>query len=64
LDLPLLLQTSLKKYHTNSWITDLFEVSNQDGTSYYVVLETADIKIILKSTDGGNWMVYQKVQKA
>jgi hypothetical protein len=64
LDLPLRLQTSLQKYHTNSWITDLFEVSNQDGTSYYVALETADIKIILESTDGGNWMVYQKVQKA
>ena len=64
MDLPLRLQTSLKKYHTNSWITDLFEVSNLDSTSYYVTLETADTQIILKSTDGGNWMVYQKVQKA
>jgi len=64
MDLPLRLQTSLKKYHTNSWITDLFEVSNPDSTSYYVTLETADTQIILKSTDGGNWMVYQKVQKA
>jgi len=64
MDLPLRLQTSLKKYHANSWITDLFEVSNPDSTSYYVTLETADTQIILKSTDGGNWMVYQKVQKA
>jgi hypothetical protein len=63
-NLPLNLQSSLKKSSSNSWITDLFEIANQEGTSYYVTLETAASKIILKSTDGGNWMVYQKVQKA
>jgi hypothetical protein len=63
LDLPLNLQMSLKKSYTNYWVTDLFEVSNSNGSSYYLTLETADSKIILKSTDGGNWMVTQKIQK-
>jgi hypothetical protein len=63
-NLPLNLQSSLKKSWSNYWITDLFEIANQEGTAYYVTLETADSKIVLKSTDGGNWSIQQKVQKA
>ena len=32
LDLPLSLQTKLKNGYKNYWISDLFEVSNQEGT--------------------------------
>ena len=64
LQLPLTLQTSLKRAYNNYWISDLFEVANNDGTNYYVTLETADAKIILKSTDGSDWSVYQKSKKA
>ena len=63
-NLPLFLQKSLKKSHGNYWITDLFEMANQEGTSYYVTVESADTKIVLKSVDGGAWLVYQKIQKA
>jgi hypothetical protein len=63
LQLPLNLHGSVKKAYENYWITDLFEVANQDGTSYYVTLETADTKIVLKSTDGGDWAVFQKSKK-
>ncbi|SRR6266496_4761327 len=62
--LPLNLQSSLKKRYGNYWITDLFELANNDGTGYYVTLETADVKIILKSTDGSNWSLFEKIQKA
>jgi len=62
-NLPINLHKSLKKTYSNYWISDLFEIANGDGTSYYVTLETADTKIVLKSTDG-HWSVYQKVQKA
>ena len=62
--LPLNLQSSLKRSNTNYWITDLFEMANHDGTSYYVTLETADSKIVLKSTDGSDWSVFQKSKKA
>ncbi len=41
LDLPLTLQTSLKKDYSNYWISDLFEVSNSEGTGYYITVENA-----------------------
>jgi len=55
--LPLNLQSSLKKFSHNHWITDLFELSNSIGTSYFVTIETADTKIILKSANGSDWYV-------
>src|SRR6266404_6827700 len=58
--LPLHLQGSLKKSYCNYWISDLFEMANNDGTAYYVTLETADTKIVLKSTDGSEWSVFEK----
>ena len=64
LDLPLSLQTNLKKSYSNYWITDLFEVSNHDGTSYYITLENADGQVILKSAGGEQWKTFQKITKA
>jgi hypothetical protein len=58
------LQTGLKKDYSNYWISDLFEVSNSDGTGYYITLENADSKVVLKSTGGDNWKTYQKKTKA
>jgi len=57
------LKKSLKKMMSNSWITDLFEVTNYSETSWYVTLETADSKIVLRSDNGGKWTVYQKTEK-
>ena len=62
--LPLYLQTTLKQSYSNYWITDLFEVATNDGTTYYTTLETADSKIILTSGDGRFWTTYQKSKKA
>src|SRR5258706_11150488 len=63
-DLPITLQAGLKKDYSNYWITDLFEVSNNEGTRYYITLENADSKVVLKSTGGENWKTYQKKTKA
>ena len=63
MDLPLNLQISLKKNYTNYWISDLFEVAKKDITTYYITLENADTKIVLKSTDGNTWENYQKTKK-
>ena len=60
--LPTGLKKSLKKLMGNRWITDLFEVTHDDESSWYVTLESADQKIVLKS-DGGKWRVYQNVEK-
>lgn len=62
-DLPLNLQNSPKKSYTDYWISDLFEVAKNDGTGYYITLENADTKIILKASDGNEWSVYQKIRK-
>ena len=63
MDLPLNLQVILKKTYTNYWISDLFEVAKKDDTTYYITLENADTKIVLKSTDGNTWESYQKTKK-
>jgi hypothetical protein len=63
LDLPINLQTSLKKGYEGYWISDLFEVSNNEGTNYYITMENADSKIILKSTDAGKWNSFKKSAK-
>jgi hypothetical protein len=39
-------------------------MATNDVTDYYVTFENADVKIVLKSTDGSNWSLYQKSKKA
>lgn len=58
--LPLYLQNKIKSKYQNYWITDLFELSNAAGFIYYITLENADQKIILKSEYGSDWQVFQK----
>ena len=61
--LPITLQTNLKKNYQDFWISDLFEVTNEEGTSYYVTVENADTKIILKS-NSQSWEKFQKQNKS
>lgn len=63
-DLPLALQGDLKKNHSDYWVIDLFEVANDNGTSYYLTLEDSDSKVVLKASDGKTWQTYKKVRKA
>jgi hypothetical protein len=61
--LPLSLLTSLKKEYTGYWISELFELANNDQTTYYVTLEDADKKIVLRSMGVDSWEVYSKSKK-
>lgn len=61
--LPIKLQTALKSNSENSWISDLFEVSSDEGTTYYVTVETANRKVVMKSIGDNSWTVYQKNDK-
>lgn len=63
-DLPLALQSDLKKNHSDSWISDLFEVANDNGTAYYITMENAEASVVLKATNGKNWETYKKVKKS
>jgi hypothetical protein len=61
--LPVALQTALKEETQSAWITDLFEIANEEGTSYYVTVENADQKLVLKS-EGSSWTSFKKYQKS
>jgi len=63
-NLPLMLQTKLKNNYSDYWITNLYELSKNEGTSYYITLENADQKIILKSAGDIDWTVHKKSNKA
>jgi len=53
--LPLDLQSKLKPYFRNYWITDLFEMSNRGSIGYYVTFRNAVSEIILESRDSNDW---------
>lgn len=61
--MPVSLQTSLKKDYKGYWVAELFELSNEDGIQYYVTLEDADNKVILRSS-AATWNLYQKQHKS
>jgi hypothetical protein len=61
--LPLELQSSLKKMVANSWVSDLFEIQTETGTSYYVTTENANQVVILKSEGTNGWQLFQKEKK-
>jgi hypothetical protein len=63
-DLPMALQSDLKKNYSVYWISDLFELANENGTAYYITLENADMKMTLKASNGKSWSNYKKVKKA
>ncbi|MEO5946333.1 MAG: hypothetical protein ABIP79_05915, partial [Chitinophagaceae bacterium] len=58
------LQQSLKKSYDNYWVSDLVEVSKTDGTYYFITLENAYTKLVLKSSGGSNWSVNNKIRKS
>jgi hypothetical protein len=62
--LPVNLFANLKNDYSNYWISDLFEVSNSEGLHYYVTLETAESKLVMRSSNGGSWSTYNKSKKS
>ena len=62
-DLPLTLQNNLKKNYEGYWVSDLFEASKDDATNYYITLENADSKIVLKSSEN-RWDIYSRIKKS
>lgn len=62
LNLPLQLQTRLKSDYSEYWISDLFELSNNEGTSYYITLVKGDSRVVLKSLDDSAWSVFMKTR--
>jgi hypothetical protein len=61
--LPVTLQVELKKDYPHFWISELFELSDENGTDYYGTRESADEKVILKSISNNSWSKYKKLGK-
>lgn len=61
--LPINLLADLKKTYNGYWISDLFEISSDGATNYYVTLESADFIVVLKSAGSAGWEVFKKDRK-
>ncbi|GAA4341331.1 hypothetical protein [Flaviaesturariibacter amylovorans] len=59
-ELPAALRASLRPSLEKRWITDVFEVKNETGITYYATLENADSKVVLQSVRGRKWMTYNE----
>ena len=57
--LPLALSDNLKRNYKNYWITGLMELAIDGHSAYYVTLENAAGKKIMKSDDFGQWMAFR-----
>jgi hypothetical protein len=62
-DLPVSLQVSLKRDFEGYWVSDLFEMSKNDDTIYFITIENAEAKMMLKSS-GGKWEKHKTEKKA
>jgi hypothetical protein len=61
--LPLSLLSNLKKEFNGYWVSDLFEIQTESGTSYYATLENADQVIVVKSEGTNGWNMYKKEKR-
>jgi hypothetical protein len=61
--LPISLMMDLKHDYSDFWISDLFELTSEGSTNYYITLESADMKITLKSNGTTSWEVYSRKAK-
>lgn len=60
--LPILLDANLRAQYDGYWISELIECSTNDEVSYYVTLENANEKLILKSYSS-NWNIQKKIKR-
>ena len=60
--LPVSLLVSFKKHYSDFWITDLFEMSQDSESTYYLTLENADTRTVLRS-NGDAWETYSVARK-
>jgi hypothetical protein len=61
--LPLIQLLRLKKEYAEYWISDLFELDTDSESSYYITLENADSKLILRSNCTDGWDLYKRESK-
>ena len=58
ISLPSNLQKDIKKYYAGYWVSELFQVTNDDGDYYYIQLKNADETIVLSAEGTNSWQRY------
>jgi hypothetical protein len=61
--LPIQLLLEVKKNYNDCWITDLFELTGDGMSTYYITVENADSKVTLRSNGTDSWDIYEKKAK-
>jgi len=61
--LPVSLQETIKEKYNGYWITDLFQFNINNTTGYFITLENADRKIMLRAEENKGWSFYGEVKK-
>lgn len=60
--LPVALQSNLKTYTIDHTVSEIFEISDELGSSYYVTLTGKEGSVVLRSI-GNVWKTFSKVKK-
>jgi hypothetical protein len=61
--LPVSLQSEIKEKYSEYWISDLFHFNIKNTPGYFITLENADQKIMLKAEENKSWSFYSIVKK-
>jgi hypothetical protein len=56
--LPAHLQKDIKKHYAKYWVSELFQVTSEDGVYYYIQLKNADETIVLSTEGTTDWHRY------
>jgi hypothetical protein len=56
--LPEGLRKDIKKHYGNFWVSELFQVTSDQGVYYYIRLKNADETIVLSTEGSGSWHRY------
>jgi hypothetical protein len=61
-ELPSYLRNNIKKNYSSYWVSELFQLSTDQGTSYYIQLENGDGSMVLCSENEGEWRPYNDLE--
>ena len=56
--LPVDLNKEIKNNYGSYWVSELFQVTNEQGVHYYIQLKNADETIVLTTQGTGSWHAY------
>lgn len=63
LPINLITDVNVTYFQKGYWATAAFEVSKDDESAFYMSVENADEKLLLKSINLSEWMVYKSTTK-